>query len=194
MIQRQRDRLRRQAFLNALDPGAWWALASAMRQVARGDDTSAVPMPRAGRFRHLPVLSSEWTPSGGETSLEWIMAPADPAAAGGPPLAAGSIAMRPARTFSFIARRGRGPSGAFGALGVAAEDFLAVRSFSVGGAAEIWDDPRNGLGGGARVRARLDRGYLRGLYVDLGVKSQGYWVAQPATPGPYLALGLLFID
>jgi len=194
VIQRQRDRLRRQAFWNALDPGAWWALASAMRQAARGDDTSAVPLPRAGRFRFLPVLSSEWTPSGGETSLEWIMAPVDRAATGGPARPAASLAMRPARTFSFIARRGRGPSGAFGALGVAAEDFLTARRFAVGGAAEIWDDPRNGFGGGARVRARLIRGYMRGLYFDLGLKSQGYWVAQPATPGPYLALGLLFID
>ncbi len=114
------------------------------------------------------------------------------APAGGPSAAPG--ATRTPRTFSFIARRGRGPSGAFGALGAAAEDLLAARRFSLGGAAEIWDDPRNGLGGGARVRARLSRGYLRGLYLDLGVKSQGYWVAQPATPGPYLALGILSVD
>ena len=71
---------------------------------------------------------------------------------------------------------------------------MTARSVILGGAAELWHDPRNGLGGGARVRARLTRGYLRGLYLDVGVKSQGYWIAQPATPGPYAALGILFID
>ena len=186
-IGREYRRLRHQAVWNAFDPGAWWALASAMRLAARGDGTAPAPLPRAGRFHFLPVLSNEWTPSGGQASLEWIMAPA-----GGPSAAPG--ATRTPRTFSFIARRGRGPSGAFGALGAAAEDLLAARRFSLGGAAEIWDDPRNGLGGGARVCARLSRGYLRGLYLDLGVKSQGYWVAQPATPGPYLALGLLSVN
>src|SRR3989442_8383523 len=79
------------------------------------------------------------------------------------------------------------PLFAFGALGAAAEDLLAARRFVFGGAAEISDDPRNGPGGGARARARLTPGYLRGLYLDLRVKSQGYWVAQPATPGPHLA-------
>ena len=193
-IQREYRRLRHQAFWNALDPGAWWALASAMRLAARGDDTGPVPLPRAGRFRFLPVLSNEWTPSGGQASLEWIMAPAARAAGGFASSTAAPGATPRPRTFSFIGRRGRGPSGAFGALGAAAEDLVAARRFFLGGAAEIWDDPRNGLGGGARVRARLTRGYLRGLYLDLGVKSQGYWVAQPATPGPYLALGLLSGD
>jgi len=193
-IEREYRRLRRQAVWNALDPGAWWALASAMRLAARGDDTAPIPLPRAGRFRFLPVLSNEWTPSGGEASLEWIMEPAVRAIADAASSTVAPGATRPPRTFSFIARRGRGPSGAFRAIGTAAEDFLVARRIALGGAAEIWDDPRNGLGGGARVRARLTRGYLRGLYLDLGVKSQGYWIAQPATPGPYLALGLLSAD
>jgi hypothetical protein len=175
VVDREYRRLRRQAYWNLLDPGAWWALASALRLAARGDDTATVPLPRAGRFHFLPVLSSEWTPSGGGASLEWIMAPAGP----------------PARTFSFVARRGRGPSGAFATLGASAEDLLPVGSFRLGGAAEAWHDPRGGLGGGARVRARLARGTLRGLYIDLGVKSQGYWIGQPAAPGPYAAVGLL---
>jgi len=184
-IEREYRRLHRQAYWNALDPGAWWALASALRQAARGDDTAAVPLPRAGRFRYLPLLSSEWTPSGGGTSLEWMMAPAGPAA--------GSPAAPRARTLSFVARRGRGPSGAFAALGASAEDIVPAGRFSLGGAAEAWHDPRGGLGGGARLRARIVRGALRGLYIDLGVKSQGYWVAQPAGPGPYAAIGLLYL-
>jgi hypothetical protein len=175
-IEREYRRLRRQAYWNLLDPGAWWALASALRQTARGDDTAAIPLPRAGRYRFLPVLSSEWTPSGGGTSLEWIMAPVGP---------------RP-RTLSFVARRGRGPAGWFAALGASAEDILPVGGFRIGGAAETWSEPRGGLGAGVRLRARLVRGSLRGLYFDLGVKSQGYWIGQPATPGPYAAVGLLY--
>jgi hypothetical protein len=205
-VYREYRRLRRQAYWNALDPGLWWALASAMRMTARGDDAPPLPLPRAGRYRFLPVLSSEWTPSGGGTSLEWMVAPAagDDAGAGtttsasGAPGAAAARKAIPARsgiaaprTFSFVARRGRGPSGAFGAIGGAAEDLLPAGRFSLGGSAELWHDPRNGLGGGARLRARLTRGHLRGLYFDVGVKSQGYWIGQPASAGPYAAIGLL---
>jgi hypothetical protein len=177
-IEREYRRLRRQAYWNLLDPGLWWALASAMRLSASGDDAAPLSLPRAGRFRVLPALSSEWTPSGGEISLEWIMAPA--------------VAVRP-RTFSFVGRRGAGPSGAFGALGAAAEDIVSTGGVTFGGAVEAWHDPRNGLGGGARLRARLTRGPLRGLYFDLGAKSQGYWIGQPATPGPYAAVGVFFM-
>lgn len=91
---------------------------------------------------------------------------------------------------SFVARRGRGPSGSFGALGVAADDLRHTGRFSFGGMTEIWHDPRNGLGGGVRLRARLLDGYFRGLFLDLGVKSQGYWIGQPAAAGPYIGVGL----
>jgi hypothetical protein len=184
-VYREYRRLRRQACWNALDPGLWWALASTLRLTARGDDSPPLPLPHAGRYRFLPVLSSEWTPSGGGTSLEWIMAPATRPPA--PPTTA-------PRTFSFVARRGRGPSGPFGAIGAAAEDLLPAGRFSLGGAAELWHDPRNGPGAGARFRARLARGHLRGLYFDLGVKSQGYWIGQPAGAGPYVAVGLINLD
>jgi len=197
MIDREYRRLRRQAYWNALDPGAWWALASALRQAARGDDTAPLPMPRAGRYRFLPVLSSEWTPSGGGTSLEWIVAPAGPSAADGPEASA-ATAGAPTRRFqppvwSFTARRGRGPSGAFAALGATAEDLCAAGRFVLGGSAEAWNDPRNGFGGGARMRARLTRGRLRGLFFEIGAKSQGYWIGQPASPGPYAAAGLVYL-
>ncbi len=175
-VARQYRRLRRQAFWNGLDPGLWWALASAFRMEARGDDSAALPLPRAGGLRCMPVFSSEWTPSGGQTSLEWIAARAE----------------RPASWFSLVARRGRGPSGSFGALGAAADDLLRSARLGFGGAAEVWIDPRNGLGGGVRLRLRLLRGYFRGLLVDVGVKSQGYWVGQPESPGPYGAIGLRY--
>ncbi|HKB08929.1 MAG TPA: hypothetical protein VKF61_11670 [Candidatus Polarisedimenticolia bacterium] len=195
-IQHEYERLRRQAYWNLLDPGLWWALASALRLTVRGDDTAPVPLPHAGRFRFLPVLSSEWTPSGGEASLEWIMAPLDavPLTAEPDALAPSSgLTTRRPRTFSMVARRGAGPSGSFGALGTAAEDIVTTRSVILGGAAEVWHDPRNGLGGGVRLRTRLTRGSLRGLYFDVGGKSQGYWIGQPATPGLYAAVGLLYV-
>jgi hypothetical protein len=176
-VRRQYRRLRRQALWNALDPGLWWALGSAF--IADDGGGGALPLPRTRRHRFLPILSSEWTPSGGQTSIEVVMAP----------LVSGA---RRTSWFSFVARRGRGPSGAFGALGAAAEDLLIAGPFSLGGMAEIWHDPRGGAGGGARLRARLARGALRGLYFDFGVKSQGYFPGQPSTPGVHAAFGLVF--
>jgi len=190
---REYRRLRRQAYWNLLDPGTWWSLGSALRMTGRGDDSPPLPLPRIGRYRFLPLLSAEWTPSGGETSLEWVMAPiaSSPLGVAGPGADAGS---RSPRWLSFVARRGRGPSGAFGALGAASSEAIAIGSLALGGMAEIWRDPRNGLGGGASLRARFRHGFLRRFYLDLGVKSQGYWVGQPATPGPYGGFGILYTD
>jgi hypothetical protein len=182
IVLREYDRLRRQAWWNALDPGLWWALGSALRQAARGDDAPALPLPRTARFRHLPILSSEWTPSGGGISLEWAMTPLDarPAPGGGRPW------------LSFVARRGRGPSGSFGAIGAATGDGVITPTFAYGGAVEVWDDPRNGPGGGFRVDARLRRGPLRGLFFALGVKSQGFWIGEPRGAGLFGGLGVRY--
>ncbi len=169
-------RLRRQAWWNAADPGAWWALASAARQVGRGDDAPPLPLPHAGGWRFLPLLSAEWTPSGGQASLEWAMAPTAPRE-------------RVPTWWSVVIRRGAGPAGPFGAAGASVAEALPAGPFLLGGTAEAWHDPGHGLGGGARLRGRLARGAARGLYFDLGVKSQGYWIGQPAGAGPYLAVG-----
>jgi hypothetical protein len=179
-VAREYRRLRRQARWNALDPGLWWALGSVFRQVAHGDAAPPLPLPHTARTRFLPVFSSEWTPSGGQTSLEWIASPLSPREGPGSP-----------RWFSVVARRGRGPSGSFGALGATADDLVTAGPLSLGGTAELWRDPRHGLGGGARLRARVLRGSLRSLYIDIGVKSQGYWIAQPATAGLYLGVGIV---
>jgi hypothetical protein len=192
---RQYRRLRRQAYWNLLDPGLWWSLGSAMKMVARGDGAPALPLPRRGRYRFLPIFSSEWTPSGGQTSFEWVASPLT--RAGGDDLPPPG-ASHPGRGitpawFGVVARRGHGPSGHFGSLGAAAEDALPAGPFLIGGAAEVWHDPRHGLGAGARLRARLIRGPIRGLYFELGVKSQGYWVGQPATAGLFGALGILSV-
>ncbi len=191
-ILRDYGRFRRQAWWNAADPGLWWTLGSSFRMMARGDASPPLPLPRLGRWHFMPLFSAAWTPSGGESSLEWAMAPiarsSGPAGAGnrsGPGI--GSPAW-----FSFIARRGDGPSGPFGALGAAGDDLRRLERLTLGGAAEIWHDPRNGAGGGARMQLRIARGALRGFYVDIGIKSQGYWVGQPASPGPFGGIGLRY--
>lgn len=175
-VDTQYRRLRRQAWWNLADPGAWWALASVTRQVARGDDAPPLPLPRAGGWRFLPLLSAEWTPSGGQASLEWVMAPAAPRE-------------RVPSWWSVVVRRGEGPAGPFGAAGAAVAEALPAGPLLLGGTVEAWRDPEHGLGGGARLRGRVARGSARGLTFDLGVKSQGYWVGQPAGAGPYVAVG-----
>jgi hypothetical protein len=182
-VEREYQRLRRQAIWNLADPGLWWALGSSVRMAARGDRSPPLPLPRIGSRRFLPILSAEWTPSGGEASLEWVMAPA-----------LAPAPEEPLRSwFSFVARGGGGPSGTFGALGAASGEALPAGPFLLGGAVEAWRDPVHGVGGGARVRARLSRGTLAGFYFDVGVKSQGYWIGQPATPGMFAAAGIRFV-
>lgn len=178
-VQREYRRLRRQAWWSLADPGLWWSLGSALRLAARGDGAPTLPLPRAGRHRFLPILSAEWTPAGGQASLEWAMAPLALSSGRGP------------TRLSLVARRGRGPSGGFGALGAGAEDMIPAGSLTFGGTVEVWHDPLHGPGGGARLRARLRRGPCAGLYVDLGLKSQGYWIGQPASAGAYGAVGLV---
>jgi hypothetical protein len=174
-VQREYEQLERQAIWNALDPGVWWALGSVVKMIARGDGAAPLPLPRWGRFRFLPAFSAEWTPSGGQVSLEWIAAREETS-----------------RWFSVIVRRGTGPSGSFGAIGGAIDDRFQVGPFRMGGIAEVWHDPRNGFGGGGRLRTRVARGLWRGFFFDVGVKSQGYWVGQPARPGLFGGIGINF--
>ncbi len=174
-VQREYEQLERQAIWNALDPGVWWALGSVVTMIARGDGAAPLPLPRWGRFRFLPAFSAEWTPSGGQVSLEWIAAREETS-----------------RWFSVIVRRGAGPSGPFGAIGGAIDDRFQVGPFRMGGIAEVWHDPRNGFGGGGRLRTRVARGLWRGFFFDVGVKSQGYWVGQPARPGLFGGIGIDF--
>ncbi|MGH9748465.1 MAG: hypothetical protein ACRD6R_00885, partial [Candidatus Polarisedimenticolia bacterium] len=116
IVAREYRRLRRQAIWNALDPAAWWALASALRQTARGDPDPPLPLPRLGTQRFLPVFSAEWTPNGGQTSIELVLSRAPANGTGGP-------GPSPPRWVGLVARRGRGPSGSFGALGASTAEF-----------------------------------------------------------------------
>lgn len=174
-VQREYEQLERQAIWNALDPGVWWALASMVKMVAQGDGAAPVALPRWGRYRFLPTLSAQWTPSGGQVSLEWITA------------REGS-----SRWFSVIVRRGDGPSGPFGSIGGASDDRFRVGPFWMGGIAEVWHNPLNGLGAGGRLRSRVARGRCRGFFFDVGMKSQGYWVGQPARAGLFGGVGFDF--
>jgi hypothetical protein len=174
-VQREYEQLERQAIWNALDPGVWWALGSVVKMVARGDSAAPLPLPRWGRFRFLPTFSAQWTPSGGQVSLEWI-----------------ARREETSHWFSVVLRRGDGPSGPFGAIGGAIDDRFQAGPLRMGGIAEVWHDPRNGLGAGGRLRTRVARGRVRGLFFDVGVKSQGYWVGQPARAGLFGGAGIDF--
>ncbi len=179
-VERQHRRLRRQARWNALDPGAWLSLWSVGRWVAGGGDPMRVRLPRAAGRSFLPVFSADWLPDGGVASVELIV---------GPRSAAGPAARR---WTSFTARRGRGPAGTLGALGAATDRLLTGARLQVGGEAEVWRRPGHGVGGGARVRLGPARGRLQGLYVDVGLKSDGHWPGQPAGTGPFVSIGVEF--
>ncbi len=173
-------RLRRQAVWNELDPGAWLALLGAARAVLAGDEPRPLPAPRIAGRRFLPVLSADWLPDGGVASLELVLGPS-PAGAPGDR----------ARWSSLTLRRGRGPRGGFGAIGVASERIASSDTVRIGGEAEIWSRPHRSLGGGARARLTAERGRLRHLFLEAGVKSAGAWPGRPAAPGAFLRAGIV---
>jgi len=172
------DRLTRQAYWNALDPGAWLSLFTAWRSVIRGDERSRLPMPRIGGRRFLPVFSCDWLPRGSAASLELVFsAPIE--TRGG----------NPARWFSFTVRQGRGYDGGIGALGAATESFAHPGPFRLGGDVEVWDRPGRNPGGGFRVRASTVQGKLKGFFFDVGAKTVGHWPGRPAESGLFLRVG-----
>jgi hypothetical protein len=81
-----------------------------------------------------------------------------------------------------------------GAVGAATERLLDAGPVRLGGEAEIWTRPRHGLGGGARLRLNAARGLWRGLFLDVGVKSDGHWPGRPAATGPFVLIGVEFPD
>jgi hypothetical protein len=171
-------RLRRQAYWNALDPGSWLALWSVGRHIVTGEDPVAVPLPRLGGRRFLPIFSSDWLPDGGVASLEMVFGSR-----------AGREPVSDPRWFSFVVRKGRGPEGGFGALGAASERLWESAHLRVGGEAEIWNSPGGSPGGGGLLRFQVARGALSGLFFDAGVKSDGHWPGRPAGVGPFARLG-----
>ena len=115
-------------------------------------------------------------PDGGAISVEAVVAPVD--RAGGR-----------SRWFSWTARRGRGPAGAYGAVGAASEGLWRTGRLRIGGEVELWGGSDRGLGGGARLRLRAVRGRLSGLFLDLGAKSDGHWPGRPAERGVFFRVG-----
>lgn len=175
-VVREYRRLERQARWSLLDPGVWMAAWAAGRQIARGDEAAVLPVPRAGRWRWLPLLSADWMPDGGAVAVETVFAPVRDSGEG-------------SRWFSFTARRGSGPAGSYGAVGAAAERLWSTRRFRIGGELELWDGSDRGFGGGIRARLRATRGRLAGFFLDVGAKSDGHWPGRPAEPGLFLRIG-----
>lgn len=137
----------------------------------------------------LPMRASgSAAPAGASEPAAWALSPATAAPAAGHPSA--PVPAGGPRWFSFTLRRGRGPGGAFGALGAAADGLLQTRILRLGGEAEIWIRPGHGLGAGARLRLLPTRPGWRGLFFDLGVKSDGHWPGRPAATGPFALVGV----
>ncbi len=173
-------RLRRQAWWNAADPGAWLALACAFRHVIRGDAPSPVLVPQIGGRRFLPVLSADWYPDGGVISLEVIVGRAEEARSAS---SQGWV--------SIVARRGAGRAGSFGAVGAATDRLWETRLLRIGGEAEVWNRPGAPPRGGMRISLSARKGRLKAFYIDVGAKGAGHWPGRPAAPGVFFSLGLV---
>jgi hypothetical protein len=70
--------------------------------------------------------------------------------------------------------------------------FAALKNFRIGGEAEGWNQPSHGAGRGAYVRAVATQGHLRGLLLEVGVKTKGHWPGRPAASGLILRAGYRF--
>ena len=174
----QYRRLRRQAYWNAADPGTWLSLWSVGRQIGTGRESAPLPLPTLAGRRFLPILSSDWLPDGGVASLEAVFSSTE----------RNSPDDR-ARWRSIVLRRGRGPGGAFGALGAASERILRREWVRVGAEIELWSRPGRRAGGGLRLRFTNPKGRLAGSFVEVGAKSAGHWPGRPAGTGLMIRIG-----
>ncbi len=172
-------RLRRQAHWNALDPGMWLSLFAVGRSVLDGEEPARVPLPRIGDRRFLPILTADWLPDGGVISVEAVFS-----------AKRGADTRGRARWWSATLRRGRGPTGGFGAAGLASERLWGGDRWRMGGEAEAWIRPGQGLGGGVRARVVWSGFRMGGLFVEAGVKSAGHWPGRPLAVGPMVRVGL----
>jgi hypothetical protein len=173
-------RLRRQAWLNVLDPGPWLSLWNVGRHVAIGEAPSPLPLARIAGRRFLPIVTADWMVDGGAISVETVFSrtrgqPSGP------------------RWFSFVVREGNGPGGRLWGAGAATEMFATWKYLRMGGEIEAWNQPSYGFGAGAHVRMVVTRGRPRGLLFDVGLKSDGHWPGRPAEPGAFVRIGYRFI-
>ena len=174
-------RLRRQAWVNLADPGAWLALWTLGRNSALGANATAIPTLALGGRRFLPVLSADWMVDGGALSIEAVIAGRSDQQTTGP------------RWFSFVARRGHGPAGGFWNAGAATEKLLTLKAFRIGGEFEVWNQPSSGGGGGATARLVAIEGPAKGLLIELGAKSDGHWPGRPINSGAFFRVGYRYV-
>jgi hypothetical protein len=173
-------RLRWQAWVNLADPGSWLALWTLARQSALGADARPIPTLEWRGRRFLPVLSADWMVDGGALSVEAVFA-ASPSRQNGP------------RWISLVARHGRGPAGGFWNGGAATEMLFTAKALRVGGELEVWDQPSFGSGAGVLARMVMTAGYVKGLLIDVGIKSDGHWPGRPIKAGPFFRVGFRYV-
>ena len=173
-------RLRRHALINLATPGAWLALWSAGRDVGIGSEARPMPAFRIGDRRFLPLVNADWMVDGGAVSIEAIFSgPAN--STNGP------------RWFSVLTRQGNGPGGRFWNAGAATERIAQWKSLSLGGEIEMWRQPSFGTGAGVNAHLSVRDGWVKGLQIYGGVKSDGDWPGRPANSGGFFRVGYRFI-
>jgi len=169
-------RLRRHALINLATPGAWLALWSAGRDVGIGSEAKPLPALRIGDRRFLPLVNADWMVDGGAVSIEAIFS-------------------RPANTtsgsrwFSVLTRQGNGPGGRFWNAGAATEQIAQWKSLSLGGEIEMWRQPSFGTGAGVNAHISMRGGWMKGLQIYGGMKSDGDWPGRPANGGGFFRVG-----
>lgn len=173
-------RLRRHALISLATPGAWLALFSAGRDVGIGSDAKPVPAFRIGDRRFLPLVTADWMVDGGALSIEAIVSGRANSPNG-------------ARWFSVITRQGNGPGGRFWNAGAATEQLAQWRLLSVGGEIELWRQPSFGTGAGLNAHLSVREGWIKGLQVYGGVKSDGDWPGRPANGGGFVRVGYRYM-
>lgn len=173
-------RLRWQAFVNLADPGVWLALWTLGRHSALGADGTPIPTLEWRGRRFLPVVSADWMVDGGALSLEAVFAGSGDRIAG-------------PRWVSFVARHGRGPAGGFWNAGAATEMLATVKSLRIGGELEVWNQPSSDAGAGAMARIVNTAGRLKGLLIEVGIKSDGHWPGRPINSGAFFRLGYRYV-
>ncbi|HJU42878.1 MAG TPA: hypothetical protein VJ691_08685 [Vicinamibacterales bacterium] len=172
-------RLRRHAFVNLMTPGAWLALWSAGRDVGIGSDAKPMPALRLGDRRFLPLVNADWMVDGGAISIEAIFS--------------GRVNANGSRWFSLLTRQGNGPGGRFWNAGAATDQIARWRSLALGGEIELWRQPSFGTGAGVNAHLRVHGGWMNGLQIHGGVKSDGDWPGRPANGGGFLRIGYSYM-
>jgi hypothetical protein len=169
-------RLRRHALINLATPGAWLALWSAGRDVGIGSDPRPMPAFRIGDRRFLPLVNADWMVDGGAVSIEAIFSRRINGANG-------------PRWFSLLTRQGNGPGGRFWNVGAATERIAQWKSLSFGGEIEVWQQPSFGTGAGVNAHLSVSGGWMKGLQIYGGAKSDGDWPGRPAKSGGFFRVG-----